>query len=217
MAESAESALAAGSDSTPARTPAPKDKHCSYCGQLFTSSSLGRHLDLYIKEKNPKPPDGVHDIEEIRRMRGGITRRSARTSSVKRESLTPAHSKPSPPGSQRSASDAGQGGSCGAPMAPALAPAPAPAAPSAASAPARQPMRGFNEPSWRATGVMRDIPPASSEPAASGVDRMDGRRDSVRKVKTGIEHKEKMREVYEQGRAAELALREVLDSVRVAT
>ncbi len=214
MAESTESAPVAGSDSTPARTPAPKDKHCPYCDQLFTSSSLGRHLDLYIKDKNPKPPDGVHDIDEIRRLRGGITRRSARTGSVKRESLTPAHSKTSPAGSQRSVSDAGQGAT--GPSAPPVATAPAPSGPSATSTPARASMRGFNEPSWQATGVMRDIPQVAPDSAASRMDRMDSRRDSVRKIKTGMD-KEKMREAYDQGRAAELALREVLDSVRVAT
>ncbi|KAJ4393444.1 hypothetical protein N0V93_002654 [Gnomoniopsis smithogilvyi] len=57
---------------------APKDKCCPYCGQAFTSSSLGRHLDLYIKEKNPKAPDGIHNVEEIRKLRGSITRRQPR-------------------------------------------------------------------------------------------------------------------------------------------
>ena len=47
---------------------APKDKSCPYCGQAFTSSSLGRHLDLYIKPK---------------------TRRQPRTSLPRRETSTP--------------------------------------------------------------------------------------------------------------------------------
>jgi hypothetical protein len=34
-----------------AATKAPKDRSCPFCGQRFTSSSLGRHLDLYIKPK----------------------------------------------------------------------------------------------------------------------------------------------------------------------
>ncbi|KAI6244649.1 hypothetical protein HI914_07327 [Erysiphe necator] len=63
----------------------PKDKACPFCHQQFTSSSLGRHLDLYIKEKNPKPADGLHNIEEIRKMRGSITRRQPRNSTNKRE------------------------------------------------------------------------------------------------------------------------------------
>ena len=56
-----------------------KDRSCPFCRQAFTSSSLGRHLDLYIKPKNPKPPDGVHDVIEIRKIRGGITRRQPRS------------------------------------------------------------------------------------------------------------------------------------------
>lgn len=30
---------------------AAKDRKCQFCGQAFTSSSLGRHLDLYIRPK----------------------------------------------------------------------------------------------------------------------------------------------------------------------
>lgn len=30
---------------------ASKDRKCEFCNQAFTSSSLGRHLDLYIKPK----------------------------------------------------------------------------------------------------------------------------------------------------------------------
>ncbi|CAI6331784.1 unnamed protein product [Periconia digitata] len=56
----------------------PKDKNCPFCGQAFTSSSLGRHLDLYIRPKNPKPSDGLHIVEEIRKIRGGITRRQVK-------------------------------------------------------------------------------------------------------------------------------------------
>lgn len=66
-------------DNTP---KAAKDKECPYCRQAFTSSSLGRHLDLYIKPRNPKKPDGIHDVEEIRRTRGGVTRRQPDRKSV---------------------------------------------------------------------------------------------------------------------------------------
>jgi hypothetical protein len=65
-----------------------KDKNCPFCGQLFTSSSLGRHLDLYIRPKNPKPADGVHMVDEIRKIRGGITRRQVK-GPLKRDSATP--------------------------------------------------------------------------------------------------------------------------------
>jgi hypothetical protein len=60
--------------------PAPKDKVCQFCGVAFTSSSLGRHLDQFIKDKKPKAPDDVHDVDEIRRLRGNITRRQPRNS-----------------------------------------------------------------------------------------------------------------------------------------
>ncbi|CAI4219971.1 unnamed protein product [Parascedosporium putredinis] len=86
-------------ESTPAKSdagtpgpkyPAPKDKVCQYCGVAFTSSSLGRHLDQFIKDKKPKRPDDVHDVDEIRRLRGGITRRQPRNSlRAGRETLTP--------------------------------------------------------------------------------------------------------------------------------
>lgn len=60
---------------TKAQSATAKDKACPYCGQKFTSSSLGRHLDQYISKKKP---DGLHNVEEIKRLRAGITRRSAR-------------------------------------------------------------------------------------------------------------------------------------------
>ena len=58
-----------------AKASTSKDRKCQYCGQYFTSSSLGRHLDQFLSKKKP---DGVHDVDEIRRLRGGITRRTAR-------------------------------------------------------------------------------------------------------------------------------------------
>ncbi|KAG0158228.1 hypothetical protein PDIDSM_5741 [Penicillium digitatum] len=61
---------------------ASKDRKCQYCQQAFTSSSLGRHLDQFLFKKKP---DGIHDVEEIRRIRSGITRRQARTSTGKTE------------------------------------------------------------------------------------------------------------------------------------
>ncbi|KAF2117437.1 hypothetical protein BDV96DRAFT_490507 [Lophiotrema nucula] len=64
---------------------APKDKNCPFCGQAFTSSSLGRHLDLYIRQKNPKAPDGIHEVEEIKKIRSGITRRQVKAASIKKE------------------------------------------------------------------------------------------------------------------------------------
>ncbi|RMZ81385.1 hypothetical protein DV738_g2206, partial [Chaetothyriales sp. CBS 135597] len=72
-----------------AKTPATKDKACQYCHQKFTSSSLGRHLDQFIFKKKP---DGIHNVDEIRALRGGITRRTARSSKKETaDEATPPH------------------------------------------------------------------------------------------------------------------------------
>lgn len=62
----------------------PKDKKCLYCGRVSTSASLGRHLDSFIKGKDPTPPDGIHNVEEIKRTRDQITRRRARRHTEKK-------------------------------------------------------------------------------------------------------------------------------------
>ena len=187
--------MADASASTPAsttsKTPAIKDRECQYCHQAFTSSSLGRHLDLYIKSKNAKPPDDLHDVEEIRRLRGSVTRRQARTSSGKREGSTPSSSKPTPLRDQRSPSATGvfpinhsqhsDGG----------------------------PIRTYlNKPNWQSTGVINDIDPAIYHRIQS-----PSRRASI---KAEIEHKQHMLEERDRARAAELALNEVLESVKFA-
>jgi len=64
---------------------ASKGRECPFCHQIFTSSSLGRHLDLYIRPKNPKAPDGIHDLTEIRAIRGKITRRQPRSNVKKND------------------------------------------------------------------------------------------------------------------------------------
>lgn len=178
---------------TPAKGPTAKDRRCDFCGQFFTSSSLGRHLDLYVKEKNPKPPDGVHDVDEIRRMRGNITRRQARNSSAKRETSTPTVSKPSPMNNQRSPS-IGRGQIDG---------------PHPEGVRAR-----FNAANWQATGVINGLPPTPRQ----GQVHVDMRRDSSRRtsVKSDFVRRQAMMDDTDTGRAAELALRELLGSLRAA-
>ncbi|OJJ30432.1 hypothetical protein ASPWEDRAFT_55020 [Aspergillus wentii DTO 134E9] len=73
----------AGGEDQGTKGATAKDRKCQYCKQAFTSSSLGRHLDQFLFKKKP---DGLHNVEEIRRIRSGITRRQARTSSSKRDS-----------------------------------------------------------------------------------------------------------------------------------
>ena len=177
---------------TPAKTSASKDRSCPYCHTNFTSSSLGRHLDLFIKEKNPKPPDGIHDIEAIRRSRGNITRRQARTSSAKREGSVASSSKPTPTHDRKSPSFSKafmNGDHSDRPMGMSL-----------------------NRAGWEATGVINDIPSATRD------NRYNSRRDQPRRLpsKIEIDQKKKALEDRDRGRAAELALKEVLDSIKAA-
>ena len=188
--------MADGSAATPgssaSKTPAAKDRECPYCHQAFTSSSLGRHLDLYIKDKNAKPPDDLHDIEEIRRMRGNVTRRQARSSAGKRDGST-ASSKLTPFRDQRSPSTQGAHANIH----------------SLDGAPIRTYLNRMN---WQSTGVINDLPPVPRE-GESPFGRRPSRGTSV---KEEIIHKQNALEDRERARAAELALQEVLGSVKAA-
>ncbi len=188
--------MADGSAATPgssaSKTPAAKDRECPYCHQAFTSSSLGRHLDLYIKDKNAKPPDDLHNVEEIRRMRGNVTRRQARSSAGKRESSA-ASSKLTPFRDQRSPST--QGGFANMQH--------------SDGAPGRTVLNRLN---WHSTGVINDLPPVPREDESPF-----GRRPSRgTSVKQEIIHKQNALDERERARAAELALQEVLGSVKAA-
>ncbi len=181
--------------SSTGKNPSVKDKNCPFCQQAFTSSSLGRHLDLYIKGKNPKPPDGVHNVDDIRRLRGTITRRQARTSHGGRENSTPTSSKATPICDQRS--------------------------PSVHQISANNihpdggPLTFFNRPTWEATGVMNDLPSVPRIDAATRVTRRlsSAGRGSIR---GGIARTQDIMDLVDQGRAAELALKEILESVKAA-
>ncbi|KAF2092004.1 hypothetical protein K490DRAFT_31088, partial [Saccharata proteae CBS 121410] len=186
--------------STGPKVPAVKDKSCPFCHQCFTSSSLGRHLDLYIKPKNPKAPDGIHNVEEIQRLRGNITRRHARHSLSKKDSgaSTP-----------RAGSMSSQ------------APPPQTTSEHASpTLPAYNPVPGgkmkvvFNEANWQATGVINNLPPRSSISAAQEL-RRDVSRHEQQKRDFGA--RQNTIEELDNGRAAELALREVLGSVKEAS
>lgn len=180
----------------PSKSPATKDRSCPFCHAPFTSSSLGRHLDLYIKEKNPKSPDDVHDVEEIRRLRGGVTRRQPRTSSTMREGSTHSSSKPTSMRDQRS------------PSAPVFYNGAA-----HANASAKSPL---DRAKWGVASVGNGLPPRSNggEPPT----RLAKRRSDRRNVspKENFIHKQDALEERDRGRAAELALREVLANVKAA-
>lgn len=191
----AEPSAATPGSSTTSKAPATKDKDCQYCHQTFTSSSLGRHLDLYIKDKNAKPPDDIHNVEEIRRLRGNVTRRQARTSSGKREGSTPSSSKPTPFRDQRSPSIQG------------------PSAHNKLHHPDGEPIRTYlNKANWQSTGVINDLPPIADHTLYSRA-LSPSRRPSV---KEEIIHKQNMLEERDRARAAELALKEVLENVKAA-
>ncbi|OJD20215.1 hypothetical protein ACJ73_08452 [Blastomyces percursus] len=165
------------------KPPALKAKQCQYCHQLFTSSSLGRHLDQYIFKKKP---DGVHDVEEIRRLRSSITRRTARNSSAKRESPDVASTSTTPKASDtESKSESGR---------------------RLNGKPGRT---GFqvllNQPTWHSTGVINDIPNTAQ------VSQL-----RVPATGTDYSARPSDRNGLETTRALELALREVLDNVKAA-
>jgi hypothetical protein len=204
-------------DQTPSQPPeanttkAVKDKNCPYCHQAFTSSSLGRHLDLYIREKNPKAPDGVHDVEAIRRIRQNITRRQPKGAVARR--ATSASVGTSTTVSRRS-----------------------PASGDAGSPPARSPLpqmdgtqtRGVAaskypfKPRWEATGVINDLHGgAAGDPGGDGAGRgsrsaLSQRAVSRQNLKQQLNMRQQIQDAQDRSRAAELALRELLSSLRAA-
>lgn len=84
----------------------------------------------------------------------------------------------------------------------------------------------FNHPNWESTGVMNDIPSMSRNggskdnwDAEDDTRRaMDGKRAMSKQMlaKSTFEQKQKMLDALDNARAAELALREVLGSIRAA-
>jgi hypothetical protein len=174
----------------------PKDRSCPFCGQAFTSSSLGRHLDLYIRPKNPKPPDGVHDVDEIRRIRGNITRRQSRVASVKRDPSTPAAA----PAATNNGPEDGT-------------PAKVISSPTGGIGERYESLLGvrLNKPGWESTGVINDLPPRPQQ-------KPEPRKESSKHahLKVELEQRRGIAEELDNGRAAELALQEVLQSVRDA-
>ena len=166
---------------------ASKDRKCQYCQQAFTSSSLGRHLDQFLFKKKP---DGIHDVEEIRRIRSGITRRQARTSSGKHEG-SPERGQKRTPSDTYTTADTGS---------------------KSREAPVRM---MFNTPTWHATGVINDLPNPSRVPDGPRLAPSQSRAGSLQLPDyasrgAGSSKPDTMR-------ALELALREVLDNIKAAT
>ncbi len=193
----------ASHDSSPAagRHHATKDKECQYCHQHFTSSSLGRHLDQFIFRKKP---DGIHNVEEIRRLRGGITRRTTKGGpGIKQD----------PEGSFFSTSHA--------------------TSPLHRDSPTEDnredlnatPAEGYrirvNEPNWQSTGVINGLPGSSTvSPALEHVTSTTGKRShssiETAAAKDILGLRGDLGSEKDTARALELALREVLDTIQAA-
>lgn len=166
---------------------AVKDRKCQYCNQSFTSSSLGRHLDQFLFKKKP---DGIHDVEEIRRIRSGITRRQARTGSGKRDG-SPDHAQKKGPSDSF-------------------------AAPDSSAKPREAPVRMmFNTPTWHATGVINDIPNPSR--ALDGPRAVPSQTRSGSLQLPDYASRGATANNPDTMKALELALREVLDNIKAAT
>ncbi|KAI0168995.1 hypothetical protein GGR52DRAFT_500942 [Hypoxylon sp. FL1284] len=204
-----EGASAAAAESPgAAKSSAPKDRSCPFCGQAFTSSSLGRHLDLYIKEKNPKAPDGIHDVDAIRKMRGNITRRQPRSSLARRD--------PSTPGTPTTSSKKSPAPDSSAKLA---------AIPKVSQFVVDNQMPRLFQATWEATGVINDIPAGSGDLKGSpdeNTGQDSSKRPAVQRApsrtvqKSQLDARQKLADAVDTARAAELALRELLSSWRAA-
>ncbi|KAF2025591.1 hypothetical protein EK21DRAFT_76066 [Setomelanomma holmii] len=176
---------------------AAKDKNCPFCGQAFTSSSLGRHLDLYIRSKNPKTADGIHIVEEILKLRGGITRRQAKGSvSLSKKddsgSNTPVNKKASVASEDSSMLEQ------------------SPENEDEEELRVGKSRTQFEDVSWCSNGKRQPS-------RALGTKTPDVRRDVSRQMqKADLEQRFKTGEEAETASATELALRELLKSVREA-
>ena len=176
------------------KTPAVKDKTCPYCHQHFTSSSLGRHLDQYLHKKKP---DGIHNIEEIRKQRGGITRRTARHGSSKHD-REGSHATGASPSEAHGTPPAGVDLLNGAP--------------------AGGLKTLFNQANWQSTGVMSqlDIHNASQASTPAGVKRPWSAYEAGQRALDTPGSRPDAAPDKDSIRALELSLREVLDSLQAA-
>lgn len=187
-------------------TKAPKDKHCPYCGQTFTSSSLGRHLDLYIKNKNPKAPDGLHNVDEIRKLRGSITRRQPR-GGVRRDGSAPRDSQ------------AGSKRSCGTSDGDSIMVL-SPGTPTDAFYTGDSTnILGLYASTAGLDSFVNGIP--DTEDGNIGMDTMRSRSNSQRvfnrqMMKSSLDVKQRVQDAIDTAKAAELALREMMGSWRAA-
>ncbi|KAK4105269.1 hypothetical protein N658DRAFT_440231 [Parathielavia hyrcaniae] len=192
-------------------TKAAKDKKCPYCHQAFTSSSLGRHLDLYIREKNPKAPDGLHDVEAIRKIRENITRRQPKGAVPRRSTSVSVRASSTAPRKSPVSGDADS---------------------SAAKSPLSQREGSQSgsvtanrypfKPRWEATGVINGLQDGSARDADGDGPGRGSRFGSLQRdvsrqtLKQQLDMRQQIQDAQDRARAAELALRELLGSLRAA-
>lgn len=191
------------------RQSASKDRKCPFCHQQFTSSSLGRHLDTFIRERNPKPPDGIHNVVEIRKLRSTITRRHARVSSARDH--TQRREQPSPAPVQRPLPDTNAFTQTSIPQ---------PVQPRAQASHVNTPQlrdvntehaHRMNKTHWTATGVINNLPPRSG---SSPIGRELPYPVSAQSAYKGPSIQEL--EDRRKAQATELALKEVLQVIHDA-
>lgn len=179
---------------------APKDRICPFCHRAFTASSLGRHLDLYIREKSSKPPDSLHDVEAIRRLRSGVTRRVRAASCGSKES-TPAEILTSALNDEDLKQDDDLKGS---------------------SAHVNKSMHAANPvnsdyryvPRWELNGVLTDVSAWSSVDTDHPLNQAPGA--DILAESSNPDLKSKFTHALDTARAAELALREIVSSWRAS-
>lgn len=193
-----------------------KSHACPFCKLQFTSSSLGRHLDLYIRSANPKQSDDVHDLDKIRTMRGRITRRQPRTSRAKQEIESTSElcdssvDSPANHDDHSETADVDMQSRDDAAIA-----SPVDGAGSGMISPVNHRANdkisvAFNTANWQATGVINHV---SSGAGLSN----DGREVPVMPTATTtVPQPDHLSDDVDIGRAAQLALREVLQSLESA-
>jgi hypothetical protein len=209
-ATAAAATAAATTAAATAKANSVKDRRCPYCQQQFTSSSLGRHFDQFIFRKKP---DGIHDVDEIRRLRSSVTRRMTKGAigtnhtSQEREDGSPSAYQPA---------------SHAIPLAP-LDPTATEVRSDLNTLPLDGVRHQLNSLNWHATGVINGLPGLPGAAIAPALDDRllgNGKR-SYSSVETaaakdmlglrGAPPSDK-----ETVRALELALREVLDTIHAA-
>ena len=209
--------MSSSDTTTPRRPPAEKDHECPFCYTKFTSSSLGRHLDLYIKPQNAKAPDGVHDIEKIKNLRGSVTRRQVRNSSGNKPLKRDGSPLSAPLSSRRQSPAAdvasGEGRS---PVQVWSGGAGLEEAHGEENGRRRPITMQINKLTWEATGVMNDIPAERKDRLPTTSPKQITVAPPHGVLGQGQDPDHAPSEDTKRAIAAERALKEVLDSVRAA-